>query len=97
MFSLGFVIVLICFPFRYVDRLAASLRSKLTVADKFVISQEGVCQRRLEAQEEQQKVHPKLALMIERSKELKVNIEDHISKRYKNRTVNLMALGLSMT
>ncbi|XP_042863658.1 CDK5 regulatory subunit-associated protein 3-like [Penaeus japonicus] len=82
---------------KYVDRLAASLRSKLTVADKFVISQEGVCQRRLEAQEEQQKVHPKLALMIERSKELKVNIEDHISKRYKNRTVNLMALGLSMT
>ncbi|XP_037779310.1 CDK5 regulatory subunit-associated protein 3-like [Penaeus monodon] len=82
---------------KYVDRLAASLRSKLTVADKFVISQEGVRQRRLEAQQEQQKVHPKLALMIERSKELKVNIEEHISKRYKNRPVNLMALGLSMT
>ncbi|ROT76924.1 putative CDK5 regulatory subunit-associated protein 3-like [Penaeus vannamei] len=82
---------------KYVDRLAASLRSKLTVADKFVISQEGVRQRRLEAQQEQQKVHPKLATMIERSKELKVNIEEHISKRYKNRPVNLMALSLSMT
>ncbi|XP_071533385.1 CDK5 regulatory subunit-associated protein 3-like isoform X1 [Panulirus ornatus] len=81
---------------RYVDRLAESLKSKLAVGEKLAEKQVLAKQRKQDAIEEQQNLTPKLALIIERTKELKSHIEEHISKKYKNRPVNLMGAYINM-
>ncbi|XP_069175731.1 CDK5 regulatory subunit-associated protein 3 [Procambarus clarkii] len=81
---------------RYVDRLADSLKSKLAIGDKLAESQQSAVQRKEDTAEEQRILTPKLALIIERTKELQSHIQEHISKRYKNRPVNLMGAYLSM-
>ncbi|KAK8733183.1 hypothetical protein OTU49_006511 [Cherax quadricarinatus] len=81
---------------RYVDRLADSLKSKLAVGDKLAESQVSAIQLKEKTAEEQRSLTPKLALIIARTKELQSHIQEHISKRYKNRPVNLMGAYLSM-
>lgn len=81
---------------RYVDRLADSLLSKLTIVDKLTDCQKAIQDRKQIIAEEQRSLTPKLALIIERTKELQGNIEEHISKRYKGRPVNLMGVNLAM-
>lgn len=80
---------------RYVDHLANSLKQKLDLADKMVASQKAVQQQRKEAKEEVASLQPKLKLIIARTKELQGEIEHDISKRYKNRPVNIMG-GVSV-
>jgi len=75
---------------RYVDHLAHCLTQKVDVADKLVASQEAVRQRGIEAAEEAKTLEPKLKLIIAKTKELQGEIECDISKRYKNRPVNIM-------
>ncbi|XP_064097632.1 CDK5 regulatory subunit-associated protein 3-like [Macrobrachium nipponense] len=80
---------------RYVDRVADSLRSKLTLVDKLAETRKAIAERKKCAVEEQQLLMPKLSLFVDRIKELQENIEEHISKRYKGRPVNLMGVNLS--
>lgn len=75
---------------RYVDHLADTLKQKLDVADKMVASQKAVRQRSIEAGEEAKSLEPKLKMIIAKTKELQGEIERDISRRYKNRPVNIM-------
>lgn len=74
---------------RYVDLLAATLRQKLTVAEKMVALQKLVSQRRDEARNQASALLPTLKVIIQRTKELQAEIELDISKKYKNRIVHL--------
>ena len=76
--------------FRYVDRLSASLKSKNAVESKLLKSKDKHIEKRKKLGEDLQDLSPKLQLIISRTKELQKNIEGSISKKYKNREVNLM-------
>ncbi|XP_033100530.1 CDK5 regulatory subunit-associated protein 3-like [Anneissia japonica] len=75
---------------RYVDRLADSLKEKLVYQEKMIASQKAVVEKRQASLEEQRKLEPKLDTLIMKTRELKQQIEQEISKKYKNRPVNLM-------
>lgn len=74
---------------RYVDVLAASLKQKLNLVDKMIASQNTVRQKKENAAKEANTLRPLLQLIIRRTKELQSEIEQDISKRYKNRVVYL--------
>ncbi|XP_054009160.1 CDK5 regulatory subunit-associated protein 3 [Hylaeus anthracinus] len=74
---------------RYVDVLVASLKQKLSLIDKMIASQKIVRQKRDDAEEQANALRPLLQLVIQRTKELQTQIEQDISKRYKNRAVHL--------
>ncbi|KAK3849524.1 hypothetical protein Pcinc_043726, partial [Petrolisthes cinctipes] len=80
---------------RYVDRLASSLRSKLTVCDKLAASQTVAMERKDHAATEQVKVKAKLRLVIERTRELQRHITEDMSKKCKNRQINIMGSRLA--
>ncbi|XP_071507330.1 CDK5 regulatory subunit-associated protein 3-like [Diadema antillarum] len=75
---------------KYVDRLTDSLKQKLLLEEKMLASREAVRQKRLDTLEDQRKLEPKIDALVRRTKELQRQIEEDISKRYKNRPVNLM-------
>ena len=64
------------FPFisRYVDRLAESLLQKLKTANNLMHQSKVMIDRREAALELQRETEPKLNLIIERTKELKVQV-----------------------
>ncbi|XP_063230734.1 CDK5 regulatory subunit-associated protein 3 [Bacillus rossius redtenbacheri] len=75
---------------RYVDTLADSLKQKLAAVEKMTASQEAVRRRRADARLELAALAPKLQLVISKTRQLQEEIEQDISKKYKNREVNLM-------
>ncbi|CAH1774392.1 unnamed protein product [Owenia fusiformis] len=75
---------------RYVDRLTETLKKTLGQADKMVALQRLMISKREELIEEQATTEPKLDLIISKTKQLKKQIEGDVSKKYKNRPVNLM-------
>ncbi|CAN7983976.1 unnamed protein product, partial [Ixodes hexagonus] len=75
---------------KYVDRLVETLQQKLYQADKMLQSQEAVVARRQEALEEQRQLQPKLDLVLLKTRQLQKQIQEEISKRYKDRPVNIM-------
>ncbi|XP_014666357.1 PREDICTED: CDK5 regulatory subunit-associated protein 3-like isoform X3 [Priapulus caudatus] len=75
---------------RYVDRLAESLKQKCWQADKMIQSQKLMVRKQKESRREQEALEPKLALIHKRTKELQQQIQGEISKKYKNRPVNLV-------
>ncbi|XP_052239555.1 CDK5 regulatory subunit-associated protein 3-like [Dreissena polymorpha] len=75
---------------RYVDRLRDSLRQTLTLADKMVFYEKEMVSRRYAAIEEEQELHPRVAFMVKRTKEMQKQMEKEISKKYKDRPVNIM-------
>ncbi|XP_015606068.1 CDK5RAP3-like protein isoform X2 [Cephus cinctus] len=74
---------------RYVDVLTGVLKQKLSLVEKMVLSQKLVEQRIKEAREQALALQPMLKLVIQRTKELQIEIEQDISKKYKNRVVRL--------
>ncbi|XP_046493249.1 CDK5 regulatory subunit-associated protein 3 [Neodiprion pinetum] len=74
---------------RYVDLLAASLRQKLKMAEKMVSLQKLTSQRREDIINQALALQPMLKMVIRRTKELQTEIEQDISKKYKNRIVHL--------
>nr|XP_012227194.1 PREDICTED: CDK5 regulatory subunit-associated protein 3 [Linepithema humile] len=74
---------------RYVDVVAVSLKQKLNLIDRMVKQQKSVQQQQEDARNQIEKLRPLLKLVIQRTKELQVEIEQDISKRYKNRIVHL--------
>ncbi|XP_054264625.1 CDK5 regulatory subunit-associated protein 3-like [Macrosteles quadrilineatus] len=80
---------------KYVDSLASSVEHKQGLVTKMAASQEAVMARGREAGAEAQDLQVKLKLVISKTKELQAQIEQDISKKYKNRPVNLMG-GVTM-
>ena len=74
----------------YVDRLVEGLKRKLSLVDRMEFDNKAVGERREEAIGEQAVVQRKLDLIKGKTKELQSDIEGDISKRYKNRPVNVM-------
>lgn len=74
----------------YVDRLVEGLKRKLTLVDRMELDNMAVGERREEAIGEQAVVQRKLDLIKGKTRELQSDIEADISKRYKNRPVNVM-------
>ncbi|GFV19625.1 CDK5 regulatory subunit-associated protein 3 [Trichonephila clavipes] len=79
---------------RYVDRLVESLKSKLETAERMIDCQKAVKLKFQEALEEEKALDPKIKIIIDKTKILLSEVEQDISKRYKNRKVNIMG-GLS--
>ncbi|XP_054751949.2 CDK5 regulatory subunit-associated protein 3-like [Lytechinus pictus] len=75
---------------KYVDRLTDSLKQKLSLEEKMLASREAVKQKRFDCLEDQTKLEPQVDALVGRTRELQKQIEGDISKRYKNRQVNLM-------
>lgn len=75
---------------RYVDRLSANLRKLTSDADKMASLSRLMSTRHDEAIAEQRRLEPQLELVQQRTKQLQKQIEGEISKRYKNRRVNIM-------
>ncbi|XP_066589774.1 CDK5RAP3 protein homolog [Prorops nasuta] len=74
---------------RYVDVLVSLLKEKLTLIEKMKASQKLVRKKRVESEEQAVALKPVLKLLIQRTKELKTEVEQDISKKYKNRIVHL--------
>ncbi|CAL7938675.1 unnamed protein product [Xylocopa violacea] len=80
---------------RYVDILTSTLKQKLSLVEKMAALQKTVREKRESAAEEINTIRPLLQLLIQRTKELQVEIEKDISKKYKNRVVHLTG-GISI-
>ncbi|KAK3700499.1 hypothetical protein QZH41_015723 [Actinostola sp. cb2023] len=75
---------------RYVDRLAESLQQKLRISEKLKTSCTNMVEKRKAAAEQQRDLEPKLDVIRCKTKELQAQIVQEISKKYKNRPVNIM-------
>ncbi|KAK3105980.1 hypothetical protein FSP39_010044, partial [Pinctada imbricata] len=75
---------------RYVDRLKESLKQTLTLADKMIFLEKEMVVKHKKAVEEQGELEPKLDVIIKRTKEMQQQMEEEISKKYKERRVNIM-------
>ncbi|KAJ8035834.1 CDK5 regulatory subunit-associated protein 3 [Holothuria leucospilota] len=75
---------------KYVDRLTESVMQKKDLEEKMRASKVAVEEKRKATIEEEMQLKPKEERLIRNTRELKKQIEKDISKRYKNRPVNLM-------
>lgn len=75
---------------RYVEKVASSFEQKLTAIEKMKASQEAMKIRKEEVEAEETELKPKLKLLMSKTRTLQEQIETEISKKYKNRPVNLM-------
>ncbi|KAK2555745.1 CDK5 regulatory subunit-associated protein 3 [Acropora cervicornis] len=75
---------------RYLDRLVDSLQQKLKISEKMVSSRKIVVEKRQTAAKEQMNLEPKLDIIRSKTKELQRQVAEEISKKYKNRPVNIM-------
>ncbi|XP_071100814.1 CDK5 regulatory subunit-associated protein 3-like [Haliotis cracherodii] len=75
---------------RYVERLRDSLKQTLTLADKMVFYEKEMVVKRKEALEEQGQLEPKLDTLVSKTKVMQKQMEGEISKKYKDRPVNIM-------
>ncbi|KYN03614.1 CDK5RAP3-like protein [Cyphomyrmex costatus] len=80
---------------KYVDMVIVTLKQKLNLIDRMVTQQKSVLQKQEDTQNQIDKLRPLLKLIIQRTKELQTEIEQDISKKYKNRTVYLTG-GVNM-
>jgi len=76
---------------QYVHNLADTVQKKLQMAEKMDLSVSIVQEKKDDAEQQESAIHPKLQRLIEVTKKLQTQIEDDISKRYKQRPVHLMA------
>ncbi|XP_076294853.1 CDK5 regulatory subunit-associated protein 3 [Lasioglossum baleicum] len=74
---------------RYMDVLATTLKQKLSLVDKMIALQNAMKQKKKDAAREVESLQPLLQCIIQRTKELQTQIEQDISKKYKNRIVHL--------
>uniref|UniRef100_A0A336LTA9 CSON004019 protein n=1 Tax=Culicoides sonorensis TaxID=179676 RepID=A0A336LTA9_CULSO len=73
----------------YVNILTAKLKQRLSAIDKIDRTREELKQKAVNYQEEATQLRPQLVRLVEQTKVLQKQIEADISKRYKNRVVNL--------
>lgn len=75
---------------KYIDMLANTLKQKTTITEKMQASQKVVLQRAEEARKQAADIKPIIELIIEKTKQLQEQIQTEISKKYKNRIVNIV-------
>ncbi|XP_004525972.1 CDK5RAP3-like protein [Ceratitis capitata] len=75
---------------KYADLLANKLKQMTKAVDKIRDTKEVLKNRSLELKQQRVDLNPVLAELVAQTKKLQLNIENDISKRYKNRVVNLM-------
>ena len=75
---------------KYVERLVDGLKHKLALESKAEAARTSAIERRESAIEEQGRVQKTLERLRAKTKELQKEIEEDVSKRYKNRPVNIM-------
>lgn len=75
---------------RYVDRIVESLEQKLKISKNLLHQVEALQQRHKNAVELQLETEPKHENLVKKTKVLQKQIEEEISRRYKNRKVNVM-------
>ncbi|XP_071443641.1 CDK5 regulatory subunit-associated protein 3 isoform X2 [Hetaerina americana] len=75
---------------RYVDQLAFTLKQKLSIMDKILLSKKALQEKKEEATSGAIDIQPKIKLIINKTKELQMEIELDISRKYKNRPCNIM-------
>jgi len=76
---------------QYVHRLAETVQKKLQMAEKMDLSVSIIQEKQSEAEVQESSIHPKLQRLIEVTKKLQTQVEEDVSKRYKQRPVHLMA------
>lgn len=76
----------------YVNILVKKFQQKLISVEKFKATREVLKQKIIDLGIENESLQPKLDSMIIKTKLLQTQIEKDISKRYKNRVVNLMGV-----
>ncbi|XP_076625123.1 CDK5 regulatory subunit-associated protein 3 isoform X1 [Colletes latitarsis] len=74
---------------RHVNGIVDSIKENLCLIDKMVVLQRTMRRKREKTAEEANALRPLLQLVIQRTKELQAEIEQDISKKYKNRIVHL--------
>ena len=74
---------------KYVDRLVENLKQKLRLVERCESMNMELAKKRDSAFKDQAEAQIKLKVMTSKTKVLQRNIEDDISKRYKNRKVNI--------
>ena len=75
---------------KYIERAVSSLKSRLDMAQKAEEKSRLMDQKEDEAMDEIEKLKSTIPGLVEQTKSLQSLIEEEISKRYKNRRVNLM-------
>ncbi|XP_016979554.2 CDK5RAP3-like protein [Drosophila rhopaloa] len=75
---------------KYANLLAAKLQQMTKAVEKLRSTREALKKRAIELREERQQLNPVLEELIAQTRTLQSHIEKDISKRYKNRVVNLM-------
>lgn len=79
---------------KYVDILTSKLKQKLVAIDKMKDTEKVMKEKSINFRQQSVDLKPTLAKVIEQTKILQGQIEKDISKRYKNRVVNLMGANL---
>lgn len=79
---------------KYVDILTSKLKQKLVAIDKMKDTEKLMKEKSINFRQQSVDLKPTLAKVIEQNKILQGQIEKDISKRYKNRVVNLMGANL---
>ncbi|KXJ71049.1 hypothetical protein RP20_CCG021614 [Aedes albopictus] len=79
---------------KYVDILTSKLKQKLLAIDKMKDTAKLMKEKTIAFRQQGVDLKPTLAKVIEQTKTLQGQIEKDISKRYKNRVVNLMGANL---
>ncbi|XP_053966100.1 CDK5RAP3-like protein isoform X1 [Anastrepha ludens] len=75
---------------KYADLLATKLKQMMKAVDKIRDTKEVLKKRSIELMQQRVDLNPVLAELVSQTKKLQLNIENDISKRYKNRIVNLI-------
>ncbi|XP_062551461.1 CDK5RAP3-like protein [Armigeres subalbatus] len=79
---------------KYVDILTSKLKQKLLAIDKMKDTEKLMGEKSISFRQQSVDMKPTLAKVIEQTKILQGQIEKDISKRYKNRVVNLIGANL---
>lgn len=75
---------------KYANMLATKLQQMTKAVEKLRATREALKQLAIELREQRQELNPVLEELIAQTRTLQSHIEKDISKRYKNRVVNLM-------
>jgi len=75
---------------KYANLLATKLQQMTKAVEKLRSTREALKKRAIELREQRQQLNPVLEELIAQTRTLQSHIEKDISKRYKNRVVNLM-------
>lgn len=82
--------------FSYVNILTAKLKQRLSAIDKINRTREELKQKSANYHQEAIELRPQLVRLVDQTKLLQKQIESDISKRYKNRVVNLTGANYSI-